>query len=76
MVFVFICSDLPRASRVAQAMQAGSLYINNYNILPPGVPFGGYKKSGLGRENGADTLDYYTQIKSVYVEMGDVEAPF
>lgn len=69
-------SNLQRAYRVASALEAGSLYINNYNVYPVGVPFGGYKKSGLGRENGPDTLDYYTQVKSVYVEMGDVEAPF
>lgn len=73
----FVCfSNLQRAHRVASALEAGSLYINNYNVYPVGVPFGGYKKSGLGRENGPDTLDYYTQVKSVYVEMGDVEAPF
>lgn len=69
-------SNLQRAYRVASALEAGSLYINNYNVYSVGVPFGGYKKSGLGRENGPDTLDYYTQVKSVYVEMGDVEAPF
>ncbi|XP_061186013.1 4-trimethylaminobutyraldehyde dehydrogenase-like [Saccostrea echinata] len=69
-------NNLQRAYRVASALEAGSLYINNYNVYPVGVPFGGYKKSGLGRENGPDTLDYYTQVKSVYVEMGDVDAPF
>lgn len=57
-------------------MQAGSLYVNNYNVYPVGVPFGGYKKSGIGRENGPEAIDYYTQVKSVYVEMNDVEAPF
>ncbi|KAK3108591.1 hypothetical protein FSP39_011561 [Pinctada imbricata] len=68
--------DLSRAHRVAGALQAGSLYVNNYNVYPVGVPFGGYKKSGIGRENGPETLDYYTQVKSVYFEMGDAEAPF
>lgn len=72
----FSFSNLQRAYRVASALEVGSLYINNYNVYPVGVPFGGYKKSGLGRENGPDTLDYYTQVKSVYVEMGNVEAPF
>ena len=76
-VFVFlIFRDLQRAHRVAAQMEAGSLYINNYNVYPVGVPFGGYKKSGLGRENGPQSLDYYTQVKSVYVEMNDIEAPF
>ncbi|XP_046555608.1 4-trimethylaminobutyraldehyde dehydrogenase-like [Haliotis rubra] len=68
--------DLSRAHRVAAGMEAGSLYVNNYNIYPVGVPFGGYKKSGIGRENGRDTLDYYSQIKSVYVEMNDVDCPY
>ncbi|XP_033762518.1 4-trimethylaminobutyraldehyde dehydrogenase-like [Pecten maximus] len=69
-------NNLQRAHRVASSLEAGSLYVNTYNVYPVGVPFGGYKKSGIGRENGPDTLDYYTQIKSVYVEMGPVEAPF
>ena len=68
--------DLQQAHRVASQLEAGSLYINNYNVYPVGVPFGGYKKSGLGRENGPEALDYYTQVKSVYVEMNDIQAPF
>ncbi|XP_045168036.2 4-trimethylaminobutyraldehyde dehydrogenase-like isoform X1 [Mercenaria mercenaria] len=68
--------DLCRAHRVIAQMQAGSLYVNNYNVYPVGVPFGGYKKSGIGRENGPEAIDYYSQVKSVYVEMNDVEAPF
>lgn len=68
--------DLRKAHRVISQMKAGSLYVNNYNVYPVGVPFGGYKKSGIGRENGPEALDYYTQVKSVYVEMNDIEAPF
>ncbi|XP_076435384.1 4-trimethylaminobutyraldehyde dehydrogenase-like [Babylonia areolata] len=68
--------DLSRAHRVASQMEAGSLYINNYNTYPVGVPFGGYKMSGIGRENGPETLDYYSQVKSVYVEMNDVDCPY
>lgn len=68
--------DLNRAHRVIANLQAGSCWINNYNLTPVEVPFGGYKKSGVGRELGEDTIDYYTQVKSVYVEMGDVESPF
>ena len=45
-------------------------------MTPVEVPFGGYKMSGVGRELGEDTIDYYTQVKSVYVEMGDVDSPF
>lgn len=68
--------DLTRAHRVISKLQAGSCWINNYNLTPVEVPFGGYKLSGVGRELGEDTVDYYTQVKSVYVEMGDVESPF
>lgn len=68
--------DLTRAHRVIANLQAGSCWINNYNLTPVEVPFGGYKMSGVGRELGEDTIEYYTQVKSVYVEMGDVESPF
>lgn len=68
--------DLQRAHRVVSNMEAGSIYVNNYNVYPVGVPFGGYKKSGIGRENGADALNYYSQIKSVYMEGGDVDCPY
>ncbi|XP_041366547.1 4-trimethylaminobutyraldehyde dehydrogenase-like [Gigantopelta aegis] len=68
--------DLMRAHRVIAGMEAGSLYVNNYNLIPVGLPFGGFKKSGIGRENGPDTLNYYSQIKSVYFEGGDVDCPY
>ena len=71
-----ICRDLTRAHRVIANLQAGSCWINSYNITPVEVPFGGYKMSGVGRELGEDSIDYYTQVKSVYVEMGDVGSPF
>ena len=75
--FLFcIYRDLTRAHRVIAQLQAGSCWINNYNLTPVEVPFGGYKMSGVGRELGEDTLEYYTQVKSVYVEIGDVESPF
>ncbi|GFR59098.1 betaine aldehyde dehydrogenase [Elysia marginata] len=68
--------DLQRAHRFVAAMEVGSIYVNNYNVYPVGVPFGGYKRSGIGRENGEDSLNYYSQIKSVYFEGGDVECPY
>lgn len=71
-----ICRDLTRAHRVIANLQAGSCWINNYNVVPAEVPFGGYKMSGVGRELGEDSIEYYTQVKSVYVEMGDVASPF
>jgi betaine-aldehyde dehydrogenase len=67
--------DLQRGHRVAAALEAGVVWINTYNITPPEMPFGGVKQSGIGRENGLAAIEHYTQLKSVYVEMGDVEAP-
>lgn len=69
-------NDLKQAHQVAQKLQAGTIWINNYNITPIEVPFGGYKLSGIGRENARAVLQSYTQIKSVYVEMGKATAPY
>jgi betaine-aldehyde dehydrogenase len=69
-------NDLKRAHRVIARLQAGTCWINHYNITPIELPFGGVKLSGLGRENGRAALDHYTQLKSVYVAMGDVDAPY
>ena len=68
--------DIQRAHRVVAALQAGTCWINAYNLTPIEAPFGGYKRSGIGRENSRAALDHYSQIKSVYVESGDVDAPF
>uniref|UniRef100_A0A668S8E8 Aldehyde dehydrogenase domain-containing protein n=1 Tax=Oreochromis aureus TaxID=47969 RepID=A0A668S8E8_OREAU len=68
--------DVSRAHRVAASMEAGTCFINNYNINPIELPFGGYKMSGFGRENGQVTIEYYSQLKTVVVEMGDVESLF
>lgn len=68
--------DITRAHRVAAALQAGICWINNYNITPVEVPFGGVKSSGLGRENGLEAIHHYTQVKTVYVEMGRVDCPY
>ncbi len=68
--------DIQRAHRVIDRLQAGTCWINTYNLTPIAMPFGGYKKSGIGRENGHAAIEYYSQVKSVYVEMGDVEAAF
>ncbi|XP_029284693.1 4-trimethylaminobutyraldehyde dehydrogenase A [Cottoperca gobio] len=68
--------DISRAHRVAENLEAGTCFINNYNISPVEVPFGGYKMSGFGRENGQVTIEYYSQLKTVVVEMGDVESLF
>ena len=68
--------DLQRAHRVVAKLQAGTCWINNYNVTPIEMPFGGYKQSGIGRENSHAAIEHYTQLKSVYVEMGDVETPY
>ena len=68
--------DIQRAHRVVAELEAGTCWINNYNITPIEMPFGGVKQSGLGRENSLTALHHYTELKSVYVELGDVEAPY
>jgi betaine-aldehyde dehydrogenase len=68
--------DLARAHRVAARLEAGICWINNYNITPIEMPFGGIKESGFGHENGQAAIDHYTQLKSVYVELGDVQCPY
>lgn len=68
--------DLARAHRVVARLDAGTCWINNFNITPIELPFGGNKQSGLGRENSPAALDAWTQLKSVYVELGDVDAPY
>jgi phenylacetaldehyde dehydrogenase len=57
--------DVSKAHRVAKALQAGTVWVNCYNIFDASLPFGGYKQSGWGRENGAEILNAYTQTKSV-----------
>jgi len=69
-------NDLTRAHRVIAQLQAGTCWINHYNVTPIELPFGGVKMSGLGRENGRAALEHYTQLKSVYVAMSDVESPY
>lgn len=68
--------DLTRGHRVIGQMEAGSCFINSYNDAPVEAPFGGMKASGVGRENSKEAIHHYSQVKSVYVRMGDVEAPF
>ena len=69
-------NDLTRGHRVIAQLQAGTCWINHYNVTPIELPFGGVKMSGLGRENGRAAIEHYTQLKSVYVAMGDVDAPY
>ena len=68
--------DLTRAHRVVANLEAGTCWINAYNITPIELPFGGVKRSGLGRENSKAAIEHFTQAKSVYVAMTDVEGPY
>jgi len=68
--------DIQRGHRVIAGLEAGTCWINTYNLTPAGMPFGGVKGSGFGRENARAAFDSVTRIKSVYVEMGGVDAPY
>jgi len=61
--------DISRAHRVARALKAGTVWVNNYGASDVGMPFGGYKQSGFGREGGKHVIELFTQIKSVYVKL-------
>jgi betaine-aldehyde dehydrogenase len=68
--------DLARAHRMVARLEAGTTWINSYNVTPIELPFGGTKQSGLGRENGKAAIEHYTQLKSVYVALADIDAPY
>ena len=61
--------DIKKAHYVARKLQAGTVWINTYNVYDTAAPFGGYKQSGFGREMSAHALEHYTQIKSVWVDL-------
>ncbi|HEY5333777.1 MAG TPA: aldehyde dehydrogenase [Solirubrobacterales bacterium] len=64
-------SDVKRAHRVAHRLRAGTVWINNYRVWNWLMPFGGYKESGYGRENGLEAMHHYTQTKSVFVDLAE-----
>jgi aldehyde dehydrogenase (NAD+) len=66
--------DIKRAHRVAHQLRAGTIWVNNYRVWNWLMPFGGYKASGYGRENGIYVMDHYTQVKSVWVDLQE-DAP-
>src|SRR5438270_123403 len=61
--------DISKAYRIAKSIQAGTVWINTYNLYDPALPFGGFKESGFGRDQGKDALEKYTQTKSVWVAL-------
>jgi acyl-CoA reductase-like NAD-dependent aldehyde dehydrogenase len=69
--------DLSRAHRMARALEAGTVWVNMYRAMAPQSPFGGYKESGVGRQNGSEAILEYVQTKSVWVELAaDAQDPF
>ncbi|CUH49695.1 betaine-aldehyde dehydrogenase [Ruegeria atlantica] len=69
-------NDLTRAHRIVAGFEAGTCYINTYNLAPVEAPFGGSKMSGVGRENSKLAINHFSEMKTVYVSMNDVEAPY
>lgn len=70
-------TDEKRVRRMVQAIEAGTIWVNEYRVLSYRAPFGGYHESGLGRENGQEALDSYLQTKTVWIDhTGEVTDPF
>ncbi len=69
--------DVHRAHRVAAGLRAGTVWVNAYRVVAPNMPFGGYGRSGFGRENGIAAVEEYLETKSVYIELtGELRDPF
>jgi acyl-CoA reductase-like NAD-dependent aldehyde dehydrogenase len=68
--------DINRAFRVARAVETGRMWVNNYNNLPAHAPFGGYKKSGIGRETHKMMLEHYTQKKNIFISLSEDKVGF
>lgn len=68
--------DINRAFRVARAVETGRMWINQYNNLPAHTPFGGYKKSGIGRETHKMMLDHYSQKKNIFISLSESKLGF
>jgi acyl-CoA reductase-like NAD-dependent aldehyde dehydrogenase len=63
--------DVRRAHRAAQAIRAGIVWVNDYHRIDPASPWGGFKLSGVGRENGLEAIRNYTEVKSIWVSLDD-----
>ena len=64
-----ITQDLSRAHRVADALEAGNVWVNTYNLIPADWPFGGAKQSGFGRESSQFAIEAYTEVKATYIQL-------
>jgi betaine-aldehyde dehydrogenase len=71
-----VTESLGTAHRVIHQLEAGICWINSWGESPAEMPVGGYKQSGIGRENGTSTLEHYTRLKSVQVELGTFQSVF
>lgn len=71
-----VTQDISQAHRIIHQLQAGICWVNTWGESPAEMPVGGYKQSGVGRENGLSTLQHYTRIKSIQVELGDYHSIF
>lgn len=68
--------DINRAIRVSRAVQTGRMWVNTYNSIPAGAPFGGYKMSGIGRETHKVILDHYSQMKNIMINLSEKPTGF
>lgn len=69
-------NDINRAVRISRAIETGRVWINTYNAIPEGAPFGGYKKSGIGRETHKVILEHYTQMKNILINLSGAPSGF
>ncbi|XP_032780720.1 4-trimethylaminobutyraldehyde dehydrogenase isoform X1 [Daphnia magna] len=68
-------NDLRKAHRTSNRLQSGTIWVNNFNVTPVELPFGGFKQSGIGVECSTEAIQCYTQLKSTYIEMNDIDCP-
>ena len=68
--------DITRALRVARSIETGRMWVNTYNAIPAGAPFGGYKESGIGRETHKVMLEHYSQLKNIMINLNDAPSAF
>ncbi len=68
--------DINKAIRVSKAIESGRIWVNTYNTIPAGAPFGGYKTSGIGRETDKMILEHYTQVKNIMINLSDKPSGF
>lgn len=68
--------DINRAIRVSRGIETGRMWVNTYNAIPEGAPFGGYKASGIGRETHKVILEHYTQMKNIMINLSEAPSGF